>query len=331
MSAPIKLIAFLVLLVFSQTLLSAAKTQIITVDDSKLHVTQWHQGDFPAKTKTILLLSGPTDNWNSDSAWFARLAPKLAKSYRVYSIDRPGQLTEQTNGTKGYAAFGLQLSRALQQLQLDNIQIIAFASSNISLATYFANKPAQQVTSVIMIDPDVLTEFSIARYKKDAAPFKANLQQYLTYIGEGKYAQRAQQKNDSEMAHLKSLATKDKDTDWSYVEEVFKQRLKIVNLQNGFSEIALYDQDLDAAAKTEFPRHLPLTILDTDFESTYIEKTEKPEDKESLIRWQKDAAKYYQELTSNSVKGQYIHLKTREHLLPFSDPEILIRLIEANP
>lgn len=331
MPAHIKRIIFLMLLVLPQTLLSAPQTQIITVDDSKLHVTQWHQHNFPVKTKTVLLLSGPTDNWNSDSAWFARLAPKLAKSYRVYSIDRPGQLTGQTNGAKGYAAFGLQLSRALKQLQLDKIQIIAFASSNISLVSYFANQPSQQVTSVIMIDPDVLTEFSIARYKKDATPFKENLQQYLTYIGEGKYAQRAQQKNASEMAHLKSLSAKDQDTDWSYVEEVFKQRLEIVNLQNGFSEISLYDQDLDAAAKTEFPRHIPLTILDTDFESTYIEKTEKMEDKESLIQWQKDAAKYYQQLTNNSVEGQYIHLKTREHLLPFSDPEILIRLLEASP
>lgn len=325
-----KFAVFLVFFALSQTLSAQQTSQILTIDGSMLQVTRWHQDDFPKSTSSIILLSGPTDNWNSDSAWFARLAPKLAESHPVYSIDRAGQLTQQDNAATGYAVFGRQLSLIFEKLKLDNIQFIAFASSNIALNTYFASQPKQKVSSVIMIDPDVLTDFSMARYKKDAAPFKNNLDKYLTYIAEGKYTQRAQQKNDNEMAHLKSISQQDSDIDWEYVNKVFKQRLKITNLQNTFREIAQYDQDLDAAHKAGFPIHIPLTIFDTDFENTYIEKAEKPEDKEGLIQWQKDAERYYQQLTNNSVKGQYIHLKTREHLLPFSDPDRLVKLVKQN-
>ena len=35
---------------------------------------------------SIILLSGPNENWHSDSAWFALLQPLLAKQYHVISI-----------------------------------------------------------------------------------------------------------------------------------------------------------------------------------------------------------------------------------------------------
>ena len=324
-----ELAIFLGFFALSQSLLAAPTSQIIKIDGSKLQLTRWHQADFPESVTNIVLLSGPTDNWNSDSAWFARLAPKLAKTHPVYSIDRAGQLTGQTDATIGYAAFGRQLSQVFEQLKLKNIQFIAFASSNIALNTYFANQPKQKVASVIMIDPDVLTTFSMARYKKDAAPFKKNLDKYVTYIGEGKYNDRAKQKNAMDFAHLQSLSQQDPDTDWAYVERVFKQRLKIANLQNTFREIAHYDQDLQAAAKVGFPKQIPLTILDTDFENTYIDNTEKEVDKQGLLQWQQDAKRYYQQLTQSSIRGHYIHVPTREHLLPFSDPDSLLKLVNS--
>lgn len=275
----------------------------------------------------MLLLSGPTDNWNSDSAWFARLAPKLAKQYRVITVDRAGQQTSNPSASVGYKNFGDDLNVLIPKLKPQKLHIIAFATANLALHQYFAHSPKTPIASITLIDPGVLLPFSINRYKSDPKPFKDNLSEYIEYIGAGKYAERAQQKNDIELKHLKSLAKGDTDTDWNYLNKTFKARLSIANLQNLFREIARYGDDLDAATKVTLPKNIPLIVFDTDFEDAYIEKTDKQEDKAGLIRWKSEAQTYYKQLAANSINGRYVHLKTREHLLPFSDPDKLVETI----
>jgi len=313
-------------LLLSGTVLAEHQGKLLKINGHKLMVSEWST---PSDSNhSVLLLSGPTDNWNSDSAWFARLAPKLARNYRVLSIDRAGQQTDNPDAPVGYKQFGKDLAALIPRLDLDNLHIIAFASANLALHKYFAEATPGQIKSITLIDPDVLLPYSMSRYRSDAKPFKDNLQKYLEYIAAGKYNQRAIQKNDIELKHLKVLAGDDPDTDWDYLNKTFQSRLSISNLQNLFKEIARYDEDLDAASKTQLPRNIPLIILDTDFEDAYIAKTEKDEDKAGLIQWKTEAASYYQQLAADSVKGQYIHLKTQEHLIPFSDPEQLLKIIQ---
>ncbi len=309
-------------------------SQSITLDNHKVYVTEWLNDEAKGKTfeqtqETVILLSGPTDNWNSDSAWFARLAPKLTKKYRVISIDRAGLLLANPSAPVGYAHFGKDLALAFEQLKLGNIHIVAFASSNIALLHYFGLKPSHQVKSIIMIDPDVLTEVSIKRYKKDAYPFKKNLVTYNQYIAEGKYNERAKQKNELDLIHLKSLALDDK-VDWEYVEQIFEKRLNKINLQNLFKEIGIYDQDLDSAIGFEIPADIKLSIIDTDFEQSYINQSKSQQMKKELEQWQADGKNYYQSLIKKAKKGQYISIESQEHLVPFSDPELILKILNGD-
>lgn len=319
---------------------AAFKTETLVLDKARLHVTHWLATDFDKNTKigttskeTVILLSGPTDNWNSDSAWFARLAPKLTKKYNVISIDRAGQIFADRNSELGYSIFGEHLLDALLELKLKNVKFISFASSNISLLkltqvnSTLPKRSQLVISKIVLIDPDVLMPYSISRYSKDASPFKENLRAYKKYISEGKYDQRALQKNHSELEYLKKLSCDDPDTSWSYVDLVFEKRLEIGNIINLFNEIAIYDQDLKKVQNLLLPTSIPLVIFDTDFEQVYINNSKTEEEKEGLIRWKTEAKEYYQSLVKNSKNGEYRELTTTEHLLPFSQPELVIKLL----
>lgn len=328
-----KIFIFLYFAIVTDYGYASFKTETLVVGEQAINVTHWYKNQSTAifdnhSQSTIILLSGPTDNWNSDSAWFARIAPKLAKKYRVISIDRSSQILANQNPRVGYAQLGSMLDQILRQLKVDRIKIISFASANLALNQYLYYKPGQTVESILMIDPDVLLPYSIERYKKDSQPFKDNLAKYMVYIESGKYDKRALQKNTSEKTHLKKLAADDPETDWQYVDKIFASRLNKLNLINLFKEIAIYDKDLETAFKHPIASSFPLIIVDTDFEQSYIDKTEDPALKGGLLKWKFEAKKYYRQLVDNSIKGQYIELTTQEHLLPFSQPDLLLELIE---
>lgn len=327
----------IVTLLCSGMLNAAYKTETLILDNTRLHVTHWttlnsdeKPSDNSPKMETVILLSGPTDNWNSDSAWFARLAPKLSKKYNVLSLDRAGQVFADKRSKLGYVEFGKHLFEALLELNLTKITFISFASSNISLLKLtqlnetLPEDSRLHIDKIVLIDPDVLTPYSISRYSKDAKPFKENLVAYTKYISEGKYQQRATEKNLAELKHLKELSKDDSDTNWSYVELLFNKRLEINNIINLFAEVAIYDEDLESVKNLSFPPEIPLVIFDTNFEQSYIDNTENEQEKIDLNRWKVEAKNYYQTLVNHSSKGEYIELPTKEHLLPFSQPKLII-------
>lgn len=316
-------------IIFTGTALGTGTESWITTPSGQVHVMDWSDASLAKTAEVVILLSGPTDNWNSDSAWFARLGPKLARTHRTIAIDRAGLVGAKADAVLGYVPFAADLDAVLQKLEIKACTVIAFASSNMTLHTYFARQQDSVISRVIMIDPDVLTAFSIGRYSKDALPMKENLEKYLAFIGEGKYADRALEKNTAEMAHLKELAGQDADTDWDYVEKMFAARLEIQNLQNLIAEIARYDEDLNRAKDIPFPSQIPLTIIDTDFEQGYINQSQDADAIAGLKAWREDAATYYRKLTDASVKGVLVTLPTKEHLLPFSDPDLLLKLIRS--
>src|SRR5690606_30704999 len=103
----------------------------------------------------------------------------------------------------------------IEKMELDNLTIVSFASANNALHLYLHKHPAK-VKKVVMLDPDVLTPYSIGRYKKDAQPFVDNQQDYLEYVSAGKYTSRVEQKNAGELTHLRELVGEDSDMDWAY-------------------------------------------------------------------------------------------------------------------
>ena len=106
---------------------------------------------------------------------------------------------------------------------------------------------------------------------------------------------------------------------------MFNKRLEINNIINLFAEVAIYDEDLESAKNLSFPQKIPLVIFDTNFEQSYIENTENEQEKIDLNRWKVEAKNYYQTLVNRSSKGEYIELPTKEHLLPFSRPMLIIQ------
>ncbi|MET1256496.1 alpha/beta fold hydrolase [Aliikangiella maris] len=325
----------------SLQLVAKHQSQIIQINNHPLHVTRWFIEEQPSLEKrhtstteqkaTVILLSGPTDNWFSDSAWYARLAPRLTKQFDVYTIDRAGQITADAKAQVGYVQFADDLRKFIIQKELQNIHFVGFASSNISLLHLF-NQSAEflepmNILSVTLIDPDVITDFSIERYRKDAYPFKKNLQAYVKYIEEGKYDARAKQKTEMDYQHIKTLSADDPLTDWQFVERIFARRLNRINLQNQFREIAQYDEDLLSTKMLFFPKELKLTIIDTDFEQRYIEQSKNDELKKELKDWRKDGKQYYLKLIERAKEGKYIELDTQEHLIPFSQPEVITDIL----
>jgi hypothetical protein len=97
-------------------------SQLIEVDGDLLHVRIMggrHEGP------TVVMLSGPTDSWHSDSAWFAALQPLLARTMRTYVVDRAGQGFSEGDGRGGYAAFGEQLGSLLPELASERVIVVA--------------------------------------------------------------------------------------------------------------------------------------------------------------------------------------------------------------
>lgn len=303
-----------------------ALSEIHTIDNHNIHVATW--GDVSNEALPwVVKISGPIDSWHSDSAWFAANGPLLATAFRVLAIDRAGQINELDNAPVGYQHFATDLQLILQKYAVKNATLVAFASSNISAQIFFNEHTDQQaITRALLIDPDVLTSFSIKRYASDAQPFKENLSQYLDYIGQGKYTQRVTQKNAADMKLLQTLSHH-ATTDWQYVKTIFDARLKVNNQLNLFREIARYETDLMAAANTQWPEHIPTVIVDTQFESKYIENTDDAKAKEGLIAWQNDAKTYYQMLAKLNSKNVYIEAKTQAHLFQFEQPETVKKLI----
>lgn len=315
-------------LIISGSQAGGFKSQVITLNAHPSHLVTW--GDLQDTTKPpIILLSGPIDTWHSDSAWWAANGRLLSEHFRVFALDRAGIATENTNAPVGYLPLASDVYQLIKGFNLENPVVLAFASSNITLMSYLDEyQDKAPLKAVVMIDPDVLTPFSIARYKQDAEPFKQNLEKYLAYIGEGKYVSRVEQKNQQDRAVLEALTDK-VNVEWPLVEKMFKHRLSIVNQQNQFREIAGYGAELEAVAEHAWTESIPLLVIDTQFEQKYIENTEDEEAIKGLQAWQQDAKRYYQSLVKQSRKGEYVEVKSKAHLYQVAHAEELVKKVKA--
>lgn len=319
----ILLFCLLYLGITTQAYCNVFHSQQIKLGEHTSHLITWSDPANAAKPP-LILLSGPIDTWHSDSAWWATVGKKLSKHYRVFALDRAGIATEDPQAPVGYLQLADDMRQLISHYSLQTPTVVAFASSNISIMRYLkVHQQKAPLKAVVMIDPDVLTPFSIGRFKQDAEPFKQNLDQYLAYIGEGKYVSRVEQKNQQDKVQLEKLIG-EQDIEWPLVEKMFAHRLTITSQQNQFREIAVYGEELDAVAEIAWTAQLPLLVIDTQFEQAYIDASEDEEAIKGLRAWKQDGKDYYQVLVKQSKQGEYVEVNSQAHLYQVEKPTVFI-------
>jgi pimeloyl-ACP methyl ester carboxylesterase len=313
------------------------QSHLTSVNGHKLH---YHLKGHAEQKPLLVLLSGPTDNWHSDSAWWILAQNYLAKSnlgksYQSIAIDRAGQAWSEQIEAPSYRQFASDLEAFLLSEEVIDSErelvFVAFASSNLSLQLLLDNpKIKSRTRGLVLIDPDVLTAHSIQHYTSETEGYKKGWQGLKDYIEAGKYDQRIEQKLKAEREHLMTLIPKEHEAfmEWDYYDAVEGIRNTRDYQVHKFLEASVYKEDLEAAVKHPLDSELPLVVLDTDFESAYLETIEDEAVKASIAKWREEGIEWYFELAKGSDCGAYWPVDTEEHLLMMTQPKLIEQAIE---
>lgn len=299
----------------------------VRVEQQAFHVRsmgQQHNG--PA----IILMAGPNTNYHSDSAWFALLQPLLAKHHRVHVIDRLSNGWSDSIETPSYRRFAHDLAAVLQQLQEQQVILVAFSSASISARLFYEDYAnAFDIKAMLWIDPDIPLPHSLSLYKGYPADwYQANLPALLPHLANGGWTERTLAKLQLEREQVQQLVPAQYQSlmDWSYFDLASQQRLLTGHQQGRAREIASYAADLDAYAQLAWLTAIPVSVIDTDFEKADIAAD--PENAESLLLWQQEGSEWSR-LQAELSHGQYIALQDADHLLMFQQPEQIKRALDT--
>ncbi len=308
-------------------------SKLLVIDNLQIHVNQ--RGNTKSNS-AIVMLSGPTDHWHSDTGWFSYALPYLSQKkslsqFQVLAIDRPGNGLVVPKQSISYTDFADVVHKVLKSLKIKRIVFLSFASSNITISHFLESYGKElAIDGIVLVDPDVMTEFSRSRYRKDAKPFKDNLSKYLSYIGEGKYQNRVKEIVTKERTHIQEVVKQSKllGMDWAYFEFMLSQRSTKEGQTEKFKQIVFYHDELAKKQKMSLRKTLKqssllLVLINTNFESSYLPSIKDPLLKKEIIKWQKDGDEYYKMLTTQNTKGKLINIDSEEHLLPLFSPQIL--------
>ena len=331
----------LLLLVFLIAGLSKAETQssnntealpqgseLIDLNGHSLHIRK--MGKPVSSEPYLLLLSGPTDNWHSDSGWWALAQNVLAEEYLTIAIDRAGHAWSESIAEPSYHQFGQDLASFIRQQQSPVI-LVAFASSNLSLHTLINDQEAAPfIQGAVLIDPDVLTDHSIKHYTTETDKYRQGWEGIEEFILSGKYDENIQRKIDDERAHLKSIIPTEFEShmDWSYYSAIEAVRNTRDYQIEKFREVTHYREDLLEAKRNPLLTNLPLVIIDSDFETAYLPKIEDETVKVSIVQWRDEGRDCFFELAQSSECGAYWPLESKEHLIMMEQPELIARAVE---
>ena len=299
-----------------------AGSRLISVGEHRLHVRSLGMDhDGPA----IVLLSGPTDHWHSDSGWFALLQPMLARQFRVHAIDRAGHGFGDTGVDGSYQRFADDLAALLPQLETEPVLVVAFASSNLSLHQYVARHGQRGLRAALLIDPDGLHPDLISFYAEQAVPFQQG-DKLAEYVNAGKYDARTESFYLKEREHLQTIlpAALADQMDWPFYDAIARERLSRARILTRFAAVGRYDQDVRAAAAVAWPATLPVWSYDTDFERIAIDAATEPAEKTKLEQWRQLSSTYMTGLPGHCRIGS----ASREHLATVAEADRLVRLIE---
>ncbi|AOE48934.1 hypothetical protein KS2013_206 [Kangiella sediminilitoris] len=318
-----------------------AKQQLPALPDSSrlemVHDHQLHIRETTAVTRgpTLVLLSGPTDNWHSDSAWWVLAQNYLAQKYHTVLIDRAGQGWSEMIKLPSYSHFASDLSMLIKSDALNSsgeeVVIVAFASANLAVRQALQEEAVRQkVRGVVLIDPDVLTEFSIKHYTSETEKYRLEWDALEAFIQSGKYDSRVKAKLRDELKHVKEIIPEEfrQLMDWGYYDAIETIRSTREYQIHKFLETTAYLKDLNNAQAQPIPQSIPLIIIDTDFEAVYLKQLTDEAAKLSVAEWRKEGSAWYRSLTEKSHCGTYWAVETEEHLLMFSDPEVIEQAIE---
>lgn len=311
------------------------QSHLIEVNGHRLHIHQKGANSDDKQKPLLILLSGPTDNWHSDSAWWVLAQNVLAKKYQTLAIDRAGQAWSERVEKPSYRQFADDLRVLLSNEAVVEAErmllFVAFASSNLSLNLLLADSQIQNRTQgVVLIDPDVLTPHSIKHYTSETEGYKKGWEGLEAYIREGKYDARIEEKLAAEREHLEALIPQQYEQlmDWEYYDAIEMIRGTRDYQIHKFLEASVYKEDLEAAQKLGLPTSLPLVVLDTDFEAAYLETIKDEKVKASIAQWRQEGLESFFEMAQKSSCGAYWPVDTQEHLLMMSQPELIEQAVE---
>lgn len=303
-------------------------SELINLNGHNLHVRK--MGKPQISKPYLLLLSGPTDNWHSDSGWWALVQSVLAEDYYTVALDRSGHAWSEPVAKPSYQQFGKDLSSYIRQ-QREPVIIVAFASSNLSLHIAMQNsEAAQYIKGAVLIDPDVLTDHSINHYSTETERYREGWEGIEQYITSGQYDENIQQKIKAEREHLKTLIPEEFEShmDWDYYDAIEAVRNTRSFQLEKFRETTHYRNDLLEAKKHPLPDSLPLVVIDSDFETAYLAKIEDESVKASIVQWRDEGRDRFFELAQSSECGAYWPIESQEHLIMMEQPELITRAVE---
>lgn len=279
----------------------------------------------------IILLSGFNQNYHSDSAWFSLLQPLIAKTHRVHAIERFGNGFSSVVAEPSYASFAPVLDKALAILNEKEFIIVSFSSANI-LSHLWQNLPDSAVTGhlkgMLWIDPDILLPHAVSLYQDWPVSWyreKGNV--LLEHIQHGNWTEKTRNKIKNERATASELISDDnkKSMDWTYFDLISQSRSNIDKQVNRAKEIINYYDDLILAEGSSISTDVPITVIDTDFESFDIANAD-ASNADSLLLWQQEGSQWSQFISENSG-GQYLPLLNSHHMAVFQHPEEVIKAI----
>ncbi len=303
-------------------------SELINLNGHSLHIRKL--GNPEISKPYLLLLSGPTDNWHSDSGWWALAQNVLAEDYYTVAIDRAGHAWSEPVAKPSYQQFGKDISSFIRQ-QRKHVIVVAFASSNLSLHTSLQNsEAAQYIKGAVLIDPDVLTEHSIKHYSTETERYREGWVEIEQYITSGQYDENIQQKIIAERDHLKTLILEQYENhmDWDYYDAIEAIRNTRSFQLEKFRETTHYRSDLLEAKKHPLPETLPLVVIDSDFETAYLAKIKDESMKASIVQWRNEGREWFFSLAQQSQCGAYWPLESQEHLIMMEQPELITRAVE---
>lgn len=310
-------------------LVPVASAEVDKQELDGIQLSSISKGDNTTKPK-LLLLSGPTDNWHSDLAWWVLGQNYLAQNYSTIAIDRAGQGFSGVIANPSYQDFAERLMIYIKR-QKQPIIVLAFASSNLSVRIALQDpKVVAKVKAIILIDPDVLTGHAIDHYTGESENYRKNWQQLEDFIRAGKYQARVKQKVLAEKEHLEKIIPEElvPFMDWQLYQQYEKVRLTDVYQLRKFKEITAYKKDLEAARKAEIPKEIPVVILDSDFETAYLKTIEDPKVKDGIIKWRDQGKRQFFEQAKKHSCGAYWPVNSQEHLLTYTRPDLIQLAVE---
>ncbi|MEI5639685.1 MULTISPECIES: alpha/beta hydrolase [unclassified Pseudoalteromonas] len=277
---------------------------------------------------TVVMLSGANMHFHSDSAWFALLQPYLETKFNVVVIDRLGQGLSSTVEAPSMAQFAADLPVLFNKLALNDVHLLSFANSNSVplIAMQQSGEFKQQVASMLWLDPDILMPHSVALYQGFPVDLYRDYGQTLIdHVAAGNWQEKMDGKITAEKAHVEALMANNdyaQYMDWDYFNLIMQTRHSIAAQLTRVHEVMNYHDDLELVKDWQPDGSIPISIIDSDFESENIAQAEDEALKAKLLKWQSEGRKWSQEVATASG-GQYIPLSSTEHLIPFTHPEVI--------